>query len=141
MLAALKNPEQQNLGVRQLGAELLDNRDDTLGDFFGSVNPTIVLTDHDDGQLRLDTFNVPMLEPPQHVFGPVAADPQIQGVAARVVLLPDFFALIVEVLDDGIADVDQIHVSLPGPLIHDFMPQEPIGIGPPDRHDGRVYPA
>ena len=79
-----------------------------------------------------------MLEPPQNVFGPVATDAEIQCVAWGVVLLPDFFPLIVEVLDDGIADVEQIHVSLPGPLIHDFMPQEPIGIGPPDRHDGRI---
>lgn len=90
-----EDAEEEDFG---LGAAFFDKRDDlfdALGRFVRglAVVAGVVGADHDDGELGiLLVFEVPVLETPDDVFGPISGESKIEGVTVGVELFPGPFS-------------------------------------------------
>ncbi len=137
-LAAWKNIEQKNLGLRQLGAEFVDDRRDAVDHLLGGVAAArVVRADHDNGDLGADVLDVAVVEPPQDVLCSIAADAEVHGVALGVILRPNLLASAFPAVRDRVADKDQIDVALSHALVERLMSLHPAaaaGLGV----DGRM---
>ena len=85
----------------------------------------IVGTDHDDGRFGLDAVKVAIVQPPNDMLGAVAADSEIHGVALGIMLGPGVFAAAFPALSDGVADENEITVSLRHAFVEGLMPLGP----------------
>src|SRR5688500_6417518 len=88
LLAAREDGQQQDLRFRQLRADRLDDLRDAGGDAVGLVVGDVVRADHEDGDLRLDAFELAVLDAPKHVLRAVAADAEVRGVVPAEVAFP-----------------------------------------------------
>ena len=52
-----------------------------------------------------------MVQPPEHVLGSVASDPEIHRIARSVIACPDFFPVSFPPLRDRIANEDDLCLS------------------------------
>ena len=64
------------------------------------------------------------------MFGAVAADGQIHGIAIGIVVVPNFFAGFVPPMRDGIADHEQINVSFFNSFVESIVALQPSGFMP-----------
>ena len=94
--ATRKNSEQQNFCVRLAAADFVHDGGDAFENVVVRVGVRAVLvfarvvgSDHDDGDLGLDTVDLALLKTPEDVFRPVAADAHVDDLALPVKFLPD----------------------------------------------------
>ena len=114
ILAEGEYAEQQDFSLGQLLAELLDNRSHAFQSLPGRVliAGDVVDADEDDGNFGFKAVEVAVVEAPEDVLGVIAADAQVEGVAGGVILRPNLFAIAFPALDDGVADEDDLGLSL-----------------------------
>jgi hypothetical protein len=130
-LAARQDAEQQDLGLGELFAKRLDDRGDAVGDLHRRVGVEVVGADHQDDDCGLDTLDCAVLEAPEKILGPIAADPEVRRVACAIVSLPDLdrpVSLVVvpePALHDRIAEEEQVDVALRGALDERFVQLHP----------------
>ena len=108
---ARENTEQQNLGIRLAGADLVHDGGDAFQDVGIGVAVRAILVfagvvgaDHDDRDLGLDAVKLSLLKAPEDVFGAVAAHAKVDDLARAVKFRPDILAATFPTLGDGIAD-------------------------------------
>ena len=89
LLAAGEDAQEEDLGLGELLAERLDDGGHAVGDRLGGVRAGVVGADHQDDDLGVDPLDLAVLEPPEDVLGPVAADPEVGRLARGVEALPD----------------------------------------------------
>ncbi len=123
--AARKYGQQQDLHLRQLGPQLLDNRFDSLGRSLRLCSRPIVRADHHYGQLRRDAIEVSVIEPPQDVLRLVAANAQIDRMPLFVVLFPHIFAAAFPALSDRVANKNKLCIPLFYPGVDLLLPLLP----------------
>ena len=106
LLAAGEDAQEQDLGLGQPLPQLLDDRRDALGDLLGRGRAGVVRADHQHDDLRLDAVELAVLDTPEDVLGPVAADAEVGRVPGPVEPLPD--VIIIPPLRDRIAEEEQV---------------------------------
>ena len=115
LLAPGENAEQQDLGLGQPLAQLMHDGGDSLGDLVGRAAAGVVGADHQHDDLGLDALELAVLNPPEDVLGPVAADAEVGRLARAVEPLPRFLGA-VPALGDRVAQEEQVDVPLLGLL-------------------------
>ena len=76
--------------------------------------PSIVLTNHDNGQLWGDAVDVAVVKSPDYMLGSVTTDTKIKGISRRIVVLPDRLTGSFETLDNRIPNINKIDISFGG---------------------------
>ena len=94
--------------------------------------------------LRLNTFQLAILQPPQDVLGAVAADAEVGGLERHELFLEDHgavgprvVALAAPGIRDRIAEEQHVDAAAFGHLDELVVPLHPVAL-PRHRHDGRV---
>ena len=84
-----------------------------------------------------------MIEAIDDVFGVVAGEAEIEGVAIGVVFIPDLFALVLPALGDGVADEDEVVFGGGGFFVFCFLARFPpifvVAVGGDDCGVGSVF--
>src|SRR5204862_1204060 len=84
-----KDAQHQNLDVRLLALQLLDNDRDAAGDLPGGMIGNVIGADHDDRRLGIEAVQlVAVGNAPQDVAGLVAADAEVHRLERAEVFLP-----------------------------------------------------
>src|ERR1039458_3826790 len=114
ILSEGEDAQEQNLGVGQLFAELLDDGGHAFQNISGRVVVIgdVVDADEDDGDFGLEPVHVAVVQAPEHVLGVVAADAQVQRMTRGGILGPERFAIAFPALGDGVADEDDLGLAL-----------------------------
>ena len=105
-LTAREDTQEQDLGLGQPLPDLFHDRGDTLGDLVGRARADVIRADHEHDDLRRDPLELTVLDSPEDVLGPVAADAEIGRFPRSVEPLPD--RVIVPTLGDRIAEEEQV---------------------------------
>jgi hypothetical protein len=79
---AWKHAQQQNLGAWKACAQGRQNRLDACGSFLRGILPRtgVVGPDHHEHQLGSKPLDLPMIQPPRHVLGPITDESQVHGL-------------------------------------------------------------
>ncbi len=114
LLAAGEDAEQQDLGLgrRCRSSSTMALIPCAISSAVAELG--VVGADHEHDDLGLDAVELAVLDPPEDVLGPVAADAEIGRVPRPVEPLPD--RVVVPALRDRIAEEEQVDVPLLGSL-------------------------
>ncbi|ETC88575.1 hypothetical protein XHC_1853 [Xanthomonas hortorum pv. carotae str. M081] len=130
-----QHAHQQDVRARQFLFDRRDHRIDAQLSLLGGLAEMagVVGADQHQGNLGLQTVDLAIGQPPQHVLGAVAAEAQIERAAAAVEGLPGRLELFVRrlrffvVLGDRIADQQQRRVG----VLFDLLQHLRVSLRPP----------
>jgi len=121
--------EEQDLGVGRAlvdgGDDVLDAARDLLGGVLGDAG--VVGADHEHDDLRLDAFELAVLDAPEHVLDAVAADAEVHGLVLGVLLLEERL-LAVPTGGDGVTEEDDLGFALLGERDEGFVRLHETGL-------------
>ena len=129
--ARLRRPREdrqyENLRLRQFLPQLRTDSLDPVADFFRRIILAVgvIGADHNNGEFGIDTVDLTMIETPQHMLRPVAAETQVGSLARCVILRPHLLAAAFPAVSNRIADHKQIHIALGDTLQHRLMAKRP----------------
>src|SRR2546423_857648 len=111
--AAWKDREQKNLRSRSVPAKFIDHGSHPVGRLLrGPILADVVRSDHQDNDLRMETYQLAILQAPKHVIGPIAAKSKVGSLQRSDLILPNLAARIFPALGDRITE--KRHVDMRG---------------------------
>ncbi len=130
-----QQPEQQDARGRQALFQSRHHRVDAEHGVGGAVLlvPGVVGADQQHRHLGLQAVHLAVLQPPQHVLGGIAAEPQVERAAAAVEGLPGRLEILVRrvrlvvVVGDRVADQQQRRVRMRARLLQHLL----VALRPP----------
>ena len=82
----------------------------------------VVGADHEHDEPGLESVEIPVLKPPEHVLGAVAANAKVCGMERGPVFLPDLPSLALPAVGDGVSEEDELGLAPFGNFVEAFVP-------------------
>ena len=106
---------------REFSSDGCDNFGDALGDGFRRVASSVVCTDHNHRNLRLDAFEFSVFDAPKNVLCAITANPEIRGIPLAESFGPNVLARSRPAGRDGISKEKDLRLPFFGDAQKPFV--------------------